>query len=78
MANMTYGSSVVKVIEYLMSNKGRWITEDEIINIAPQFGERIIDVLITYRVVVSTKDGICYDDDDALKRFVRNLGVNID
>lgn len=80
MAEMTYGSSVVKVVKFLLSNKGRWITDYEITNFAPQYGEKIIKELIAYRVVTSSKDGIYFDDDniDALKKYLRKLGVNVD
>ena len=80
MAEITYGSSVVKVVKFLLSNKGRWITDYEITNIVPKYGEKIIDELIAFDVVTSTKDGICFDDDnvDALKRYLRKLGVNVD
>lgn len=80
MKNMTYGTSVVKVIEFLKNNMGRWITDYEITNIAPQYGERIIDELIAYGVVKSTKDGIIFVDEsiEALKRYVRIFGINVD
>lgn len=75
---MTYGSSVVKVVKFLLDNKGRWITDYEIINIVPKYGEKIIDELIAFDVVTSTKDGICFDDDnvDALKNYLKRFGVN--
>ena len=80
MAEITYGSSVVKVVKFLLSNKGRWITDFEITNIVPQYSEKIIDELIAYDVVTSTKDGICFDDDniDALKKYLKIYGVNIE
>jgi hypothetical protein len=80
MAEITYGSSVVKVVKFLLSNKGRWITDFEITNIVPQYSEKIIDELIAYDVVTSTKDGICFDDDniDALKKYLKRYGVNIE
>lgn len=80
MAEMTYGSSVVKAVRFLLDNKGRWITDYEITNFAPQYGEKIIEELIAYRVVKSSKDGIYFDDDniDALKKYLRKLGVNVD
>jgi hypothetical protein len=80
MAEITYGSSVVKVVKFLLSNKGRWITDFEITNIVPQYSEKIIDELIAYDVVTSTKDGICFDDDniDALNKYLKRYGVNIE
>lgn len=80
MAEINYGSSVVKVVKFLLNNKGRWISDYEITNIVPQYGEKIIDELIAYDVVTSTKDGICFDDDkvDALKKYLKIFGVNID
>jgi hypothetical protein len=80
MEKNTYGSSVVKVVRFLINNKNRWISDYEINNIAPEFGERIINEIIANRVVTSTKDGICFDDDciDALKKYLRSLGVKID
>lgn len=80
MAEMTYSSSVVKAVKFLLDNKGRWITDYEITNFAPQYGEKIIDELIAYDVVTSTKDGICFDDNniEALKNYLRTLGVDID
>lgn len=80
MEKITYGSSVVKVVKFLLNNKGRWISDFEINNIVPQYGEKIIDELIAYKVVTSTKDGLLFDDDnfDALKNYLRKFGVNID
>ena len=80
MAEISYGSSVVKVVKFLLSNKGRWITDFEITNIVPKYGEKIIDELIAYGVVTSIKDGICFDDDniDALKKYLKRYGVNIE
>lgn len=80
MAEVTYGRSVVKVVKYLLGNKGKWITDYEITNIEPQYGEKIIDELIAYDVVTSTKDGICFDSDniDALKKYLKRYGVNIE
>ena len=75
----TYGNSVVKVVKYLIQHKRVWITDYEITDIVPQFGERIINELISSKVVTSTKDGIYYDDDnfEALKNYLRMMGVNI-
>ena len=80
MAEVTFGSNVVKMVKFLLSNKGRWITDYEITNILPQYGEKIIDELIAYNVVISTKDGICFNDDNvnALKKYLKRYGVNID
>lgn len=80
MAENTYGSSVVKVVRFLINNKNRWISDYEIKNIVPEFGERIINEIIVNRVVTSTKDGICFDEDciDALKMYLRRLGVKIE
>ena len=80
MEENTYGNSVVKVVRFLISNKNRWISDYEIKNIAPEFGARIINEIIANRVVTSTKDGICFDNDciDALKEYLRSLGVKID
>ena len=80
MAEITYGSSVVKVVKFLLSNKGRWITDYEITNIVPQYGEKIIDELIAYDVVTTTKDGIYYNENkfDALKTYLKKFGVNVD
>lgn len=79
MEENTYGSSVVKVVKFLINNKNRWISDYEIINLAPQFGERILNEIIANRVVSSTKEGICFDDDciDALKKYLRRFGVKI-
>lgn len=80
MEEMTYGSSVVKVVKFLLSNKDRWITDYEITDFAPQFGERIINELLASGVVSSTKDGIYFSDNklNALKMYLRKLGVKIE
>ena len=79
MEENTYGSSVVKVVEFLIGNKGRWITDYEITNIVPQFGQKIIEDLIAYDVVITTKDGILFDDDcyNSLKLYLKSIGINI-
>jgi hypothetical protein len=75
-----YGKCLVKVIKFLLDNKGRWITDYEITNIAPLYGKKIIEDLIAYDVVITTKDGILFDDDcfEALKSYLSKFGVNID
>lgn len=80
MAGNTYGKSVVEVVKFLLHHPNVWISDDEIIKISPQLGERIIDELIAYHVVESTKDGLCFGDDcvDALKKYLRGLGIKID
>lgn len=79
MDKITYGSSVVKVVKFLLNNTNRWITDYEIINIVPQYGEKIIEELIVYDVVTSTKDGICFDKEDfeASKKYLRRFGIYI-
>ena len=80
MATMDYSSSVVRILNYLINHKNEWITDSEFENISPQFAERIIDELIACDVVTSTKDGVCYEDDnyESLKRYAKRLGVKID
>jgi hypothetical protein len=79
MATMNYSSSVAEIVTYLIDHKNEWITDSELLNLSPQYAERIIDELIAIDAVTSTKDGICYDDDnyESLKKYVKRLGINI-
>ena len=79
MEDNTFGNSLVNVIKFLFDNKGKWITDDEITNIAPQYGDKIIEKLIANDAVITTKDGILFDDDcfEALKRYLTSIGINI-
>jgi hypothetical protein len=71
--------SVLNVCKFLVVNNGRWISDYEISEITKRYEEEIVDELIAYKVVISTKDGILYEKEnvDAMKRYLRKYGVNI-
>lgn len=80
MEENTFGRSLVKVVRLLLDNKNACISDDEFTKISPEFGERIIDELIAYRVVESSKDGLYFsmDNFEELKTYLRRYGVNTD
>jgi len=71
--------SVFNVCKFLVANNERWISDYEINEIAKRYHEEIIDELIAYNVVTSTKDGIFFEKEnvDAMKRYLRKYGINI-
>jgi len=71
--------SVFNVCKFLVANNERWISDYEINDITKKYKEEIVDELIAYKVVISTKDGILYEKEnvDAMKRYLRKYGINI-
>ena len=71
--------SVLNVCKFLVANNERWISDYEINEITKKYKEEIVDELIAYKVVTSTKDGILFEKEnvDAMKRYLRKYGVNI-
>lgn len=80
MEQNTYGKGVTEIVKYILNHRNTWITDSDLIELSPKFGERIINELLVYQVLTSTKDGVCFYNDniDALKRYLRHLGVNIE
>ena len=71
--------SVFNVCKFLVANIGRWISDYEINEITKNYSEEIVDELIAYNVVISTKDGILFDKEniDAMKRYLSIYGINL-
>ena len=71
--------SVFNVCKFLVANNERWISDYEINEITKKYNEEIVDELIAYKVVTSTKDGILFEKEniDTMKRYLRKYGINI-
>lgn len=59
-----YISNALDVIQYLLDHTGYFIMDREIYEISPRYGKKIIKNLIDEEVVVSTKDGLLFDEED--------------
>ena len=59
-----YISNALDVIQYLLDHIGYFIMDREIYEISPRYGKKIINKLIDEEIVVSTKDGLLFDEDD--------------
>lgn len=71
--------SVFNVCKFLVANNGRWISDYEISDITKKYDEEIVDELIAYKVVTSTKDGILFEKEnvDKMKQYLRKYDINI-
>ena len=65
MMSKNYIDNVLNVIQYLLDHQNYWISDMDIYKVSPRYGKRIIDDLIDNEVVVSTKDGLLFDEGDA-------------
>ncbi|MBR5748198.1 MAG: hypothetical protein IKY01_05355 [Prevotella sp.] len=61
-----YYNNLLKISQYLLEHKNTVISEDELEIISPQYKDQIINTLIDKEIVVSTKDGLLFDDGDAI------------
>lgn len=61
-----YYNNLLKISQYLLEHKNTVISEDELEIISPQYKDKIINSLIDKEIVVSTKDGLLFDDGDAI------------
>lgn len=70
-----YISNALDVIQYLLDHRDYFIMDRDIYEISPRYGKKIIDNLIDEEIVVSTKDGILFDDEDiwALNSYLSEL-----
>lgn len=59
-----YISNALDVIQYLLDHTGYFIMDREIYEISPRYGKKIINNLIDEEIVVSTKDGLLFDEED--------------
>lgn len=75
-----YIDNALNVIQYLLDHQNYWMSDEEIYSVSPRYGKKIIDDLIDREVVVSTKDGLLFDEGDvfALNSYLSELSDELD
>ena len=75
-----YIDNSLNVIQYLLDHQNYWISDMDLYNVSPRYGKKIIDDLIDREVVVSTKDGLLFDEGDAfaLNSYLSELSDELD
>ena len=80
MISKNYIDNALNVIQYLLDHPNRWISDQEIYEISPRYGQKIIDNIIDEEVVISTKDGLLFDESEvyALNSYLSELSDALD
>lgn len=65
MMSKNYIDNALNVIQYLLDHPNFWMSDEEIYNVSPRYGKKVIDNLLDAEVIISTKDGLLYDEGDA-------------
>ena len=80
MMSKNYIDNALNVIQYLLDHSNHWMSDKEIYSVSPRYGKKIIDDLIGREVVVSTKDGLLFDEGDvfALNSYLSELSDELD
>ena len=75
-----YIDNALNVIQYLLDHPNYWMSDEEIYNVSPRYGKKIIDNLLDEEVLISTKDGLLFDEGDvyALNSYLSELGDEIE
>ncbi len=79
MISKNYISAVLDVAQYLFDHKDVWFMDGEIRKITPRYCKKIIDTFIDEEILISTKDGLLFDEDcvDALNSYLSELADNM-
>ena len=80
MMNKNYIDNALNVIQYLLDHPNYWMSDEEIYSVSPRYGKKIIDNLIEAEVLISTKDGLLFDEGDvyALKSYLSELSDELE
>lgn len=80
MMSKNYIDNALNVIQYLLDHPNYWMSDEEIYNVSPRYGKKIIDNLLDEEVIISTKDGLLFDEGDvyALNSYLSDLGDEIE
>ena len=80
MMSKNYIDNALNVIQYLLDHPNYWMSDEEIYNVSPRYGKKIIDNLLDEEVIISTKDGLLYDEGDAfaLNSYLSELSDEIE
>ena len=80
MMSKNYIDNALNVIQYLLDHPNFWMSDEEIYNVSPRYGKKVIDNLLDAEVIISTKDGLLYDEGDAfaLNSYLSELSDEIE
>ncbi len=80
MMSKNYIDNALNVIQYLLDHSNHWISDKEIYCVSPRYGKRIIDNLLEAEVIISTKDGLLFDEGDvyALNSYLSELSDELE
>ena len=80
MMSKNYIENALNVIQYLLDHSNHWFSDKEIYSVSPRYGKRIIDNLLEAEVIISTKDGLLFDEGDvyALNSYLSELSDELE
>ena len=80
MMSKSYIDNALNVIQYLLNHPNHWMSDEEIYNVSPRYGKKIIDNLLEAEVLISTKDGLLFDINDvySLNSYMSELGDELE
>ena len=80
MMSKNYIDNALNVIQYLLDHPSYWMSDEEIYSVSPRYGKKIIDNLLETEVIISTKDGLLFDEGDvyALKSYLSELSDELE
>lgn len=80
MMSKSYIDNALNVIQYLLNHPNHWMSDEEIYNVSPRYGKKIIDNLLEAEVIISTKDGLLFDEGDvyALNSYLSELNDELE
>lgn len=80
MMSKNYIDNALTVIQYLLDHPNHWMSDEEIYNVSPRYGKKVMDNLLDAEVIISTKDGLLYDEGDAfaLNSYLSELSDEIE
>lgn len=61
-----YIDGLLDIIQYLLEHRNTWFSEENLYKLSPRYGKKIVDNLIDEEIIVSTKDGILFDESDII------------
>ena len=80
MMSKNYIDNALNIIQYLLDHPNYWMSDKEIYSVSPRYGKKIIDNLLEAEVIISTKDGLLFDEGDvyALNSYLSELNDELE
>lgn len=80
MMSKNYIDNALNIIQYLLDHPNYWMSDKEIYSVSPRYGKKIIDNLLEAEVLISTEDGLLFDERDvyALNSYLSELNDELE